>query len=154
MWDLQSSAPPSYDDSIVTHGQSFINAVTYLPASSQFSEPLIASGGKDTIIELRHPGRPPDASAQRILLGHQGNVCALDVCPDPKTPYLVSGSWDASAIIWDVAKGESIATLEGHSGSVWAVLALDSKHVVTGERSDTMSSPDKFPTNLFRMRRS
>lgn len=72
-----------------------------------------------------------------MLLGHEGNVCALDVCPDSKTPYLVSGSWDSSAMIWDVGKGESIATLEGHSASVWAVLAFDSKHVVTGKYTST-----------------
>ena len=131
-WNVKSTQPLSYDDSIVTHGQAFINSVAYLPPSSHSEEPLIASGGKDTIIELRKLGESPDASAHRMLLGHQGNVCALDVCSDPKTPYLVSGSWDSSAMIWDIQKGESLVTLENHSGSVWAVLAYDSQRVITG----------------------
>lgn len=84
---------------------------------------------------MRQLGREPDADAERLLLGHQGNVCALDVCPDPTTPYLVSGSWDSSAMIWDVQKGESTVTLEGHSGSVWDVLAYDNTKVITGESS-------------------
>ena len=117
-----------------------MNAVAHLPPSSQFSHPLIAAGGKDTIIEVREPGKPPDADAERMLLGHEGNVCALDVCTDPKTPYLVSGSWDCSAMVWDIAKGESTATLEGHSASVWAVLAFDSSTIVTGDEQSFVRS--------------
>lgn len=89
------------------------------------------SGGKDTIIEVRKPSQPPDADAERLFLGHQGNVCALD-CPDTEARYVVSGSWDSSAMVWDVSKGEPTATLEGHSGSVWAVLAYDDTRIMTG----------------------
>lgn len=44
----------------------------------------------------------------------------------------MSGSWDASAMVWDVEKGEATATFEGHGASVWAVLAYDESTVVTG----------------------
>lgn len=90
------------------------------------------SGGKDTLIDVRKPGQAPDSDPERLLLGHQGNVCALDVCLDGKIPYLVSGSWDASAMVWDIEKGESTATLEGHQASVWAVLAYDQDTIITG----------------------
>ena len=43
-------------------------------------------------------------------------------------------------MVWDVAKGESTATLNGHSGSVWAVLAYDSDKVVTGKTASSLSS--------------
>ncbi len=124
-WKLKSSAPPAYDDTITSHGSAFINAVAFAPPSPDFPDGLIISGGKDTIIEVRQPGRPPDSDPEGLLLGHQGNVCALDVSPDRKRPYIVSGSWDSSARIWSVSKGESTAELEDHQGSVWAVLAYD-----------------------------
>lgn len=66
-------------------------------------------------------------------MGHEGNVCALDVSPDAHDPYIISGSWDASARIWDLERGESKAVLEGHEGSVWAVLAFDKSTVITGQ---------------------
>ncbi|KAL9080057.1 MAG: hypothetical protein Q9159_007666, partial [Coniocarpon cinnabarinum] len=131
-WHLKSPQPPAFDDTIVAHGQAFINSVAYLPPSSEFPEPLVASGGKDCIIDVRQLGQKPDADAERLLLGHQGNICALDVYTDSKQPYLVSGSWDGSAMVWNVAKGESTATLEGHSGNVWDVLAFDDSKIITG----------------------
>ncbi|KAI9726949.1 MAG: hypothetical protein M1828_000297 [Chrysothrix sp. TS-e1954] len=130
-WQRKSASPPTYDDSIVSHGQEFVNAVTYAPPFADFQDGLYISGGKDTIIDVRQTGRPPDQDAERLLVGHEGNVCSLDFCKDPKTPYLASGSWDASARIWNVEKGETVATLEGHQGSVWAVLAYDRQHVIT-----------------------
>ena len=132
VWRLTSSKPPAYDDSIAMHGSAFINSLATLPSSKDYPAGLIVSGGKDAIIDVREPGRPPDANAERMLLGHEGNVCALDVCLETEPPYVVSGSWDASARIWDIAKGESTATLEGHEGSVWAVLAYDKETVITG----------------------
>ena len=129
-WQLLSNNPPKYDCSISSHGSSFINAITYLPPSKQFPEGLVISGGKDTIIEARQPGKPPEENAEALLLGHAHNVCALDV--SPKGDYVVSGSWDSTARIWDVGKWDCSAILEGHGGSVWAVLAYDFDMVITG----------------------
>lgn len=131
-WLLQSSPPPLYDQSIVLHAPAFINSITYIPPSTDYPEGLAVSGGKEVIIQVRSPGSPPESDPERMLLGHQGNVCALDACVDPQRPYIVSGSWDSSAMMWDVDKGESTATFDGHSGSVWAVLAFDHEKVITG----------------------
>ncbi|KAI4254285.1 MAG: hypothetical protein L6R42_007262, partial [Xanthoria sp. 1 TBL-2021] len=46
--------------------------------------------------------------------------------------YVVSGSWDSSARVWRVGKWECDAVLEGHQGSVWAVLAYDKDTIITG----------------------
>ena len=45
---------------------------------------------------------------------------------------MVSGSWDGSARVWKVGKWECEALLEGHQGSVWAVLAYDEETIITG----------------------
>lgn len=91
----------------------------------------MASGGQDAIIELRQPGTGPQDNAQSLLLGHAGNVCALDLSEDGQT--LVSGSWDTEARVWTIGKPESILTLTGHTASVWAVLAYDQQTYITGK---------------------
>lgn len=65
-----------------------------------------------------------------MLLGHSANICALDV--DSAGKFIVSGGWDAEARIWPVGKWESARVLGGHEGAVWAVLAYDSEHIITG----------------------
>ena len=130
-WKLLASNPPKYDCSISSHGSSFINAITYLPPYKDFPEGLIVSGGKDSIIEARRPGKPPEENAEALMLGHAHNVCALDI--SPKGDFVVSGSWDGTARVWHIGKWECSAILEGHGGSVWAVLASDSDMIVTGQ---------------------
>jgi WD40 repeat protein len=91
---------------------------------------LVISGGKDTIIEVRDPKKLPEANAEAMLLGHEGNICSLDVSPSGN--LIVSGSWDCTARIWKVGNWESSVVLEGHSASVWAAIALDDNTIVTG----------------------
>ena len=110
--------------------QSFVNAITYFPPTSEYPDGLVISGGKDTIIEVRQPGKPPEDNAEGLLLGHAHNVCALDVCVEGK--FIISGSWDGTARVWSLGKWECEAVLEGHGGSVWTVLAYDRKTIITG----------------------
>ena len=129
IWRLLSSTPPKYDPFISSHVQSFVNAISFLPPNSDHPEGLIFSGGKDTIIDVRQPNKAPEADAERLLLGHAHNICALDVSPDGQ--YLVSGSWDGTARVWSLSNWETISVLEGHQGSVWAVLAFSPKIIIT-----------------------
>ncbi|KAI9374246.1 PUL domain-containing protein [Aspergillus egyptiacus] len=130
LWKLVSSPPPAYDYTIVSHGSAFINALAYHPPTPEFPDGLIISGGQDTIIEAKQPGKTSNDNADAMLLGHGHTVCALDVCPEGG--WIVSGSWDSTARIWAVGKWETEAVLEGHQGSVWAVLAYDKNTVITG----------------------
>ena len=82
------------------------------------------------MIEVREPNKPPDSNAERLLLGHAHNVCALDISSDGK--WIVSGSWDGTARIWSIGKWDCEAVLEDHQGSVWSVLAYDSDTIITG----------------------
>jgi phospholipase A-2-activating protein len=129
-WDRLNTPPPSYDCTVLSQGSAFINAISFLPRTSEHPDGLVISGGKDTIIEIRQLGKAPKENADALLLGHAHNVCSLDVSPDGR--WIVSGSWDATARVWGVGKWECEAVLEGHEGSVWDVLAYDGETVITG----------------------
>ncbi|GAB7356700.1 hypothetical protein MBLNU459_g7408t1 [Dothideomycetes sp. NU459] len=129
-WLLTSSAPAAYDDTIAVQSTTFINALTYIRPSADYPDGLIVSGGKDTIIDVRPPGRSPADNAERLLVGHANNVCALDAFPHGHN--FVSGGWDAQARVWDVQRGECVAELNGHGAAVWAVLAYDESTIITG----------------------
>lgn len=130
-WRQVSSPPPTYDYTITSHGSAFVNSVAYYPPTPEYPEGLIFSGGQDSIIEAKKPGKAAGDNADAMLLGHGHNVCSLDVCPDGG--WIVSGSWDSTARIWKIGIWETDVILDGHQGSVWAVLAYDRDTVITGK---------------------
>lgn len=109
-----------------------MSTVALIPPSPDCPDGLVASGSRDGLIDLRSPKSKPDHDPLAVLIGHANNVCALDVSQDGK--FLVSGSWDMSARVWEVGKWQpdEAKVLSGHEGTVWAVLALNSKIIVTG----------------------
>jgi phospholipase A-2-activating protein len=124
--------------------------LTYIkPGQAQgYEDGLVVSGGQDTIIEVRKPTASPTDNAERLLIGHGHNVCALDV--SPKGTWIVSGGWDGQARVWSVGKWETELLLkhdsEDAARSVWAVLALDENTVVTGSADNNV--------RLFDLRRA
>ncbi|KAJ3466714.1 hypothetical protein MRS44_004278 [Fusarium solani] len=102
-----------------------------LPPSSDRPDGLVLSGGKDTIIEAKSPKAASSDNAERLLVGHAHNVCALNVAPNGT--YAVSGGWDGQARVWNPQKWETELMLTGHeSMAVWAVVAVDDRTVLTG----------------------
>ena len=68
--------------------------------------------------------------AEAQLRGHGGPVRALAVSPDGKTA--MSGSFDQSAILWDLDRGAALQVLRFHDGAVNALAALPDGRFVTG----------------------
>lgn len=103
----------------------FVNSVEYL---GERGEPLVAAGGKDCIIYLveANPATgvlslPLESYVRFQLVGHQSNVCSLSHTGN----YLISGSWDATSIVWDLNTMSAKYQLLGHESSVWDAKVID-----------------------------
>ena len=68
--------------------------------------------------------------AEAQLRGHGGPVRALAVSPDGK--MAMSGSFDQSAILWDLDRGAALQVLRFHDGAVNALAALPDSRFAAG----------------------
>ena len=82
-----------------------------------------------SIRALTEPGGP----LERILEGHTGGVLAVAVTADGQR--IVSGSYDHTVNVWNLASGRLERTLQGHTGAVRGVaVTTDGQRVVSGGR--------------------
>ncbi|KAL2160983.1 hypothetical protein VTH06DRAFT_8695 [Thermothelomyces fergusii] len=127
-----SDNPPAFEATISSQGHGYINSLAFLRASPAWPEGLVLSAGQDAIIEAKRPALTATDNADRLLIGHGNNVCALDA--SSRGTYVVSGSWDGKALVWDTEKWQISVQLvhAGEVKSVWAVLAYDEHTVITG----------------------
>jgi cytochrome c len=72
---------------------------------------------------------PAASRAEETLRGHGGPVRALSVDADGR--IAISGSFDTTAILWALDRGEAIAVLRIHDSAVNAALALARGRFVT-----------------------
>jgi WD40 repeat protein len=73
----------------------------------------------------------PTGKLVTLFKGHSNVVLSLAFSPESR--YLVSGSADNNAIIWDINKQQQLHILKGHTNHIYAVgFTPDSKRVVTG----------------------
>ena len=90
---------------------------------------------------LTAPGGPlirileDDCGSGRSVAAYAVNAAA--VTPDSR--HVVSDSYDHTVRVWDLATGETITTLQGHTDSVKAVAVTpDGRHVVSGSDDHTL----------------
>ncbi len=104
----------------------FINAVSYLDIHSLFQQlPGIAW------LSSALP-----STALHTLTGHTDYVVSVAISPDAR--FVLTGSHDRTAKIWDVATGTCLHTLAGHTGSVYPVaISPDGRFVLTGSDDRT-----------------
>ncbi|EXJ66072.1 uncharacterized protein A1O5_10686 [Cladophialophora psammophila CBS 110553] len=130
VWKRTSTSPPTYDDTESSHGAQFKTCLAYIPPSKEYEDGLILSSGQDALIEARQPSSTADMNADAFMVGHSNQVCSIDVCAIAN--YFVSGSWDATAKVWEIGRWEVAYDLTGHTATVWAVLAFSRDTIVTG----------------------
>src|SRR5262249_15092192 len=72
----------------------------------------------------------------RILTGHRRPLRAVAVSPDGR--HIITGSYDRTAAVWDLATGQRLRELTGHRASVRAVaVSPDGRYAVTGSEDRT-----------------
>ena len=92
-----------------------------------YSKEYIAMGCTDGTVRLWNQS----TRTTKILNGHKGWVQTLTFSPQGN--HLLTGSKDSTAILWDIATGESLRTFSGHSGWVYAVaISPDGTQIATG----------------------
>ena len=70
-------------------------------------------------------------------LGHSRDVSSVAIAPDGKTA--LSGSWDKTLRLWDLASGREIRKFEGHSAPVISVaIAPDGKTALSDSDDETL----------------
>lgn len=129
IWRAASDNTPIYEAMIASMSGHWLNTVAYIPPNKEYPNGLLFAGGKDLVIEVRQPSKLLFEKAEALLHGHSNTICTLDV--DPSGNFIVSGAWDNEARVWSVGKWECESILEGHEGSVWAVLAYDNETIIT-----------------------
>ena len=131
IWKQTPTAPQSYEATESSHGAMFKTCLAYAPQVKGYPEGLIFSGGQDALIEARQPSTTSEQDADGLMIGHTNQVCSLDV--NVEAGYVVSGSWDKTAKIWQLGRWEPEAELTGHDGAVWAVVAYSADTIITGK---------------------
>ncbi len=85
------------------------------------------------------------ARLSQKLKGHSRDINAVAFTPDSKRA--LTGAYDNSIRVWDVATGRHLATLEGHGEKIGAVAVSHGGTIVSGDSSGEVriwSSPDVY----------
>lgn len=117
-----------WSSQIMFQGDKYVNSVAWLAESDE--GPQVVCGSQDSKIRVVDVAKPMEVTAE--LAGHGANVCSLHVLRNT----IASGSWDATARVWDGTR--LVHTLKGHTASVWAVLVLSEHRVLTGSADRTI----------------
>lgn len=125
-----TTAAPSYvslESATIYDHEHWVTASMKLPAGIVAECPAggFATGSMDKKIRI-YSG---DGVRVAVLTGHEGGVTSLGLSADGK--YLLSGSWDGTARVWDLQTKECMHVLPEHENGV-CVLGLPNGTIVTG----------------------
>ena len=101
---------------------------------------VFSSGGKDKYI------MNPLGEYCGENNGHSGTVCSISQNKCNPNVF-ISGSWDTTAVIWDINQQIALNTLQGHAYAV-TVLALPNQNFVTGSQDKNLNFWDKHGNKI------
>jgi len=148
-WKLSSSSSSLVD--IIEDGESlfhdhWITAITSLPKgkSNLYTQGCIITGCMDSHIRIYDC----DGKLIHILEGHAKGVISFS-WSNNGSGYLISGSWDGTAKIWDIEEGSCISTLGPHENGVH-VLGLNNNLVATTSTGEAVNNrPVNFKLRIW-----
>lgn len=122
IWDRAESG--KWEDTTVYTSPEFLNSICYDKKNQ-----VVFYGGKESLVNGHSIFASLGESSEPLytLVGHESNVCALDITEDE----LISCSWDKTAKVW--ANGVCKYTLTGHDAPVWdaKILPGNRNHFIT-----------------------
>jgi WD40 repeat protein/serine/threonine protein kinase len=104
-----------------------------IPAARQSLEEAerLSPGVEQVLAAIRRLDEVSSMGFLRTLQGHEGYVRAVAITPDGQ--QIVSGGYDNTLRVWDLASGKCLHTLEGHIEDVTIVaITQDGRQVVSG----------------------
>lgn len=107
----------------------------------------VVSGSRDRSIKLWNLNEKKGSSLVLTKTGHEGSVLCLRVSADMS--FLVSGSSDATCLIWSLPDFSPQRRLAGHSGGVLDVCIIGST-IISSSRDATIRVWDKNSGNEIR----
>jgi WD40 repeat protein/serine/threonine protein kinase len=76
-------------------------------------------------------------SSVRTFEGHTDKVTSVSISPDGR--WGLSGSWDRTLRLWELATGKCVRTFEGHTARVWSVsISPDGRWALSGSDDQTL----------------
>ena len=143
-WQLrlsaESQAPELAEVGTSIQHDHWVTAVTSLGpgVNDMYPEGCIVTGCKDSKIRIFSK----DGEPMMMLEGHTNGVISFSWS---STGKLISGSWDGTARVWDLAAGGvCVCTLPGHENGV-SVLGLENGQIIT---TSTGESVNDRPANF------
>jgi guanine nucleotide-binding protein subunit beta-2-like 1 protein len=120
---------------LVGHG-GWVTAIATTPEDSN----MILTASRDkTIIVWALTAMDPEnyGYARRALRGHNHFVSDIVISSDGQ--FALSGSWDATLRLWEIATGKCTRRFVGHSKDVLSVaFSSDNRQIVSGSRDRTV----------------
>ena len=104
---------------------------------------LLSASRDKTVMVWDIIGSPMEedyAKARRSLRGHSHFVSSVVISSDGQ--FALSGSWDGTLRLWEIATGKTTRRFVGHEKDVLSVaFSADNRQIVSGSRDKTMRGP-------------
>lgn len=110
---------------------------------------LVAVSGWMMLVPVTASCAYQEVRLRAELDGHRGLVTAIAIGPDDE--YLISGGFDNTVRVWNLATGTPRGVLEGHLGPVWSVRFLEGGETIASseESSHVQTTLEAGKTRLW-----